>query len=276
MAPTTTLMKPFSLTYVRCGPTHSCVAPAARRARLSHQIARMTGDFPPLTDRYPEDDFVGTLMAFASLVPISIIVATLGAFLARRELWDLLTLAGILVNEMVAQTLKRVFEQPRPPSCAAVDFCHTYGMPSSHAQLAWFAATLSLARLLRCRRANPGARFDPISVACAFASAPLAAAVAASRVHLGYHSIEQVIAGSLAGCLVGAMWHVLTCRVAAAARGVLSETARGGGVFGAAARLAAMVDSSLVADPLAAGRRALGGVAPEGEEGARMRTRKRR
>lgn len=276
MAPTTTLMKPFSLTYVRCGPTHSCVTPAARRARLSHQIARMTGDFPPLTDRYPEDDFVGTLMAFASLVPISIIVATLGAFLARRELWDLLTLAGILVNEMVAQTLKRVFEQPRPPSCAAVDFCHTYGMPSSHAQLAWFAATLSLARLLRCRRANPGARFDPISVACAFASAPLAAAVAASRVRLGYHSIEQVIAGSLAGCLVGAMWHVLTCRVAAAARGVLSETARGGGVFGAAARLAAMVDSSLVADPLAAGRRALAGVAPEGEEGARMRTRKRR
>ena len=157
-----------------------------------------------------------------------------------------------------------------------MDFCHTYGMPSSHAQLAWFAATLSLARLLRCRRANPGARFDPISVACAFASAPLAAAVAASRVRLGYHSIEQVIAGSLAGCLVGAMWHVLTCRVAAAARGMLSETARGGGVFGAAARLAAMVDSSLVADPLAAGRRALAGVAPEGEEGARMRTRKRR
>ena len=57
---------------------------------------------------------MGTLMAFASLVPISIIVATLGAFLARRELWDLLTLAGILVNEMVAQTLKRVFEQPGP------------------------------------------------------------------------------------------------------------------------------------------------------------------
>ena len=76
------------------------------------QIARMTGDFP-LTDRYPEDD-VGTLMAFASLVPISIIVATLGAFLARRELWDLLTLAGILVNEMVAQTPCASSSNPGP------------------------------------------------------------------------------------------------------------------------------------------------------------------
>ena len=48
------LMKPFSLTYVR----------------------------------YPGDDPLGAAMALASLAPFCVIVATFGAFFARRELWD--------------------------------------------------------------------------------------------------------------------------------------------------------------------------------------------
>ena len=48
------LMKPFSLTYVR----------------------------------YPGGDPLGVAMALASLAPFCVIVATFGAFFARRELWD--------------------------------------------------------------------------------------------------------------------------------------------------------------------------------------------
>jgi hypothetical protein len=55
-------------------------------------------------------------------MPFCVIVATFGAFFARRELWDVGTLLGILANEVLAQTLKRVFQQPRPASCALVDF----------------------------------------------------------------------------------------------------------------------------------------------------------
>jgi dolichyldiphosphatase len=90
-------MKPFSLTYVR----------------------------------YPEDDPLGLPMAIASLAPFCMIWTTVGAFMARRELWDVLNLLGILANEVLAQALKRHFKEPRPATCELVDFCDTHGMPSS-------------------------------------------------------------------------------------------------------------------------------------------------
>ena len=165
-------------------------------------------------------------MALASLAPIALIVATFGAFFARRELWDAMTLAGILANEMVAQTLKRIFAHPRPPSCARVDFCGTHGMPSSHAQLATFAATLATARRRRRRLPPPvaasagrergrppppsppgsGAERDLLDEAAVAASWIVAVAVAESRVYLGYHSLDQVLAGSAVGLIVGAAW----------------------------------------------------------------------
>ena len=118
------LMKPFSLTYVR----------------------------------YPGGDPLGVAMALASLAPFCVIVATFGAFFARRELWDVGTLLGILANEILAQTLKRVFQQPRPVSCTLVDFCRRAVMPSSHAQLAWFAAAVAILALAATRRAPASAR----------------------------------------------------------------------------------------------------------------------
>ena len=110
-------MKPFSLTYVR----------------------------------YPEDDPLGLAMAIASLAPFCMIWTTVGAFMARRELWDVLTLLGILANEVLAQALKRHFKEPRPATCELVDFCDTHGMPSSHAQLAAFVATLTTLQYVRRR-----------------------------------------------------------------------------------------------------------------------------
>ena len=110
-------MKPFSLTYVR----------------------------------YPEDDPLGLAMALASLAPFCMIWTTVGAFMARRELWDLLTLLGILLNEVLAQLLKRHFKEPRPAKCEQVDFCDTHGMPSSHAQLAAFVATMMTLQYVRRR-----------------------------------------------------------------------------------------------------------------------------
>ena len=161
------LMKPFSLTYVR----------------------------------YPGGDPLGVAMALASLAPFCVIVATFGAFFARRELWDVGTLLGILANEILAQTLKRVFQQPRPVSCALVDFCETRGMPSSHAQLAWFAAARRDLRVSSAtRRAPGGARvLDAFGALLVAAHVPMALAVTASRVYLGYQPAEQVAAGAAVG-----------------------------------------------------------------------------
>jgi dolichyldiphosphatase len=171
------LMKPFSLTYVR----------------------------------YPGDDPLGAAMALASLMPFCVIVATFGAFFARRELWDVGTLLGILANEVLAQTLKRVFQQPRPASCALVDFCGTHGMPSSHAQLAWFVAAVAVLAYRRRRDAHPASTrvVDAFGALLVAAHVPMAIAVTASRVYLGYHSAEQVAAGppgslpAVAGRLLG-------------------------------------------------------------------------
>ena len=161
------LMKPFSLTYVR----------------------------------YPGDDPLGAAMALASLMPFCVIVATFGAFFARRELWDVGTLLGILANEVLAQTLKRVFQQPRPASCALVDFCGTHGMPSSHAQLAWFVAAVAVLAYRRRRDAHPASTrvVDAFGALLVAAHVPMAIAVTASRVYLGYHSAEQVAAGAMVG-----------------------------------------------------------------------------
>ena len=187
-------------------------------------------------------------MALASLAPIALIVATFGAFFARRELWDAMTLAGILANEMVAQTLKRIFAHPRPPSCARVDFCGTHGMPSSHAQLATFAATLATARRRRRRlppsrrgvggereRETPAAvpppggcaERDLLDEAAVAASWIVAVAVAESRVYLGYHSLDQVLAGSAVGLIVGAAWARVCAWASDAFAPVLARAAAG-------------------------------------------------
>ena len=207
------LMKPFSLTYVR----------------------------------YPGDDPLGAAMALASLMPFCVIVATFGAFFARRELWDVGTLLGILANEVLAQTLKRVFQQPRPTSCALVDFCGTHGMSSSHAQLAWFVAAVAVLAYRRRRDAHPASTrvVDAFGALLVAAHVPMAIAVTASRVYLGYHSAEQVAAGAMVGAAAGAAWHFAAMVPASRA----FAAGPPGSLPAVAGRLLGMRDSSLVANP---------------------------
>ena len=126
------------------------------------------------------------------------------------RLWDLLTLLGILFNEVLAQLLKRHFKEPRPATCEQVDFCDTHGMPSSHAQLAAFVATMMTLQYVRrreefrvfCKRNKRGAsgragHADAMTAALVVLAWPLAWIVGISRVYLGYHSVEQVVAGEI-------------------------------------------------------------------------------
>ena len=137
--------------------------------------------------------------------------------------------AGILANEMVAQTLKRIFAHPRPPSCARV--IRHPASPSSHARssrrsrrrsrprgAAGGAFPLPSARRRRGEeRGGPRRRPPPPGsgagkgTSCGrggavAASWIVAVAVAESGVYLGCHSLDQVLAGSAVGLIVGAAW----------------------------------------------------------------------
>ena len=206
-------MKPFSLTYVR----------------------------------YPEDDPLGLAMALASLAPFCMIWTTVGAFMARRELWDLLTLLGILLNEVLAQLLKRHFKEPRPATCELVDFCDTHGMPSSHAQLAAFVATMMTLQYVRRReefrvfckwnkRGTSGRAGHADAMTAALVVAwPLAWTVGISRVYLGVPQRRAGGGGRVRRVRVRrAAYHEVVCL--AATKSFARLDVNDGGLGGAVAR----------------------------------------
>ena len=89
-----------------------------------------------------------------------------------------------------------------------------YGMPSSHAQfVAYFSISLALFLLLR-HVPHPSATHTPSSVLervllCAVAMV-CAAAVAASRIYLNYHTPKQVLVGCAAGAVSAVAWFCIT------------------------------------------------------------------
>jgi len=98
-----------------------------------------------------------------------------------------------------------------------------YGMPSSHAQfLAYFSLSLSLFLLLRHKpppASPPTATRIPYShnplnlpqkFALSFITILLAAAVAASRIYLNYHTPTQVLVGCFAGVVTAVGWFLVT------------------------------------------------------------------
>ena len=149
-------------------------------------------------------------------------------------------------------------------------------MPSSHAQLAFFNSAVSVLVLLRrwkhvkkyqCQEGGEKARLDALSASLSLMTVPIAILVGYSRVELGYHTIEQVVAGAAIGLTFGSMWFLVTTRVIARRfsemvkeeDGNASKSARAGGKkrrsFGKFLRETLNVrDSSLCANPLALSR----------------------
>jgi len=83
--------------------------------------------------------------------------------------------------------------------------CHSHGMPSSHTSMMSFYLTIT-----SCWAVQLWSRRSSISKLLSageqlFCSAA-AVAVAASRVYLGYHSLDQVIAGAAVGSVFGLLW----------------------------------------------------------------------
>lgn len=133
---------------------------------------------------------------------------------------------GCLASEVLARVLKRHFQQARPAeTCQQLNLCHSHGMPSSHTQMMFFI--FSLSTLLACYRRGwmkpsvpqKGSKVKQtvqmlVSLVEFAALAAASAAVAVSRVYLGYHSVDQVMAGAVVGSVFGTAWFVVMLALA--------------------------------------------------------------
>jgi dolichyldiphosphatase len=149
---------------------------------------------------FKSDDRLSFAMALISLVPllsllVLFIFVAVPTHLSRNAARMLLIL---LANEAICQGLKRVFRQPRPlppwdPEFALMSGRQLgFGMPSSHTQLVFCAATVTTA----LAKAVP--RFRVFR----YGAWAVAVLVGVSRVYNGYHSVAQVAVGAALGVLV--------------------------------------------------------------------------
>lgn len=123
----------------------------------------------------------------------------------RREVHEAFLLLGLLLEECLARGLKHHFKHTRPPSCQRLNLCHSHGMPSSHTSMMFcylaVSSCLSLRHIRRqCKSTALWASLEML--ACSV----MAAAVAVSRVYLGYHDTGQVVAGMVLGLGFGVCW----------------------------------------------------------------------
>jgi len=148
---------------------------------------------------YEQGDFLGFLLALASLTPMLVVVAQVTAVIitesSQRRCWAIWLLLGQILNEIINLILKRIFRQSRPITSDRLD----YGMPSSHAQFSVFLA-FALLFILYCHQS----RFDKrMLFSLSLLSLLYPVVVCYSRVYLGYHDFLQVGAGILVGLAVG-------------------------------------------------------------------------
>ena len=126
--------------------------------------------------------------------------------------------------------LKNIFRQPRPMTRKADD---EYGMPSSHSQFLWFFAIYMLLFVwIRLRHlSNPNTIWmwiwkAAVSAGCVFASIVVSVSRYCTefiyfsifskhfqcnifnifRVYLMYHTVSQVVIGSLLGSILAVLW----------------------------------------------------------------------
>lgn len=158
-----------------------------------------------LCAQYLPGDTIGKLLAYVSLCPVLLLCFQFSKVYTRRELHEAVLLAGLLLEEGIARALKHLLKHPRPATCDMLQLCHSHGMPSSHTSMmfAYLAITSCIALQLWRRR---GTVTRLMAAAEQLAVAAAAVGVGASRIYLGYHSSEQVLAGALLGCMFGVVW----------------------------------------------------------------------
>ncbi|KAF9905794.1 hypothetical protein EC991_001270 [Linnemannia zychae] len=179
-----------------------------------HAAEQMASKIPPhhtLTSlsithvQFAQDDILSKLFAFVTLSPLAIMCAYVAIVITSRDLKPAVMLAGQVANEAVNLVLKRIVKQARPTEYLG----DGYGMPSSHSQFMAYFATYVV--FLMYRRTSTSEPFIPHIVSTLVIL--WSALVVYSRVHLYYHTWQQVVAGTICGFLFAIIYYYIANKV---------------------------------------------------------------
>jgi len=157
---------------------------------------------------YPVGDKLGKILAIYSLAPIAIAIILFTWFMSRRDLHTFTLGLGVICNHGINHFLKQFFKEPRPVLRETV--FEEYGMPSNHSQYMWFVCfylVLFVKYRLRLLNTKGEIIWKLIAGVLSLASAGI---MAYSRVYLGYHTVPQVVWGSVVGAVFALVWFLIT------------------------------------------------------------------
>ncbi|TSK72033.1 putative helicase senataxin [Bagarius yarrelli] len=164
---------------------------------------------------YPTGDLAGQILAYASLLPIAILVGFVTLIVFKRELHTISFFGGLVMNEGINWLLKHILQEPRPCGGGHSTVTTEYGMPSSHSQFIWFFVVYFFLFLyLRMHQTNNARCVELLwRHVLSIILLGVALSVSYSRVYLLYHTWSQVIYGGVAGTVVGVVWFFITQEV---------------------------------------------------------------
>ena len=158
---------------------------------------------------YPAGDLVGLILAWSSLFPIFVLSGFVTHIYFRREIHTITFFIGLFLNEAVNFILKVLVKEARPSSFHTV-LNVEFGWPSSHCQFSWFFL-IYIIYFVNIRFQSNNNFLDVVWKYC-MSSLCLAFAcvVSYSRYYLLYHTLNQVLWGSVIGFAFASLWFALT------------------------------------------------------------------
>ncbi|EGG20998.1 dolichyldiphosphatase 1 [Cavenderia fasciculata] len=184
---------------------HSSQIEIERRMTAQVEDIHTALTFTDLTTvHYLHTDPYGLVNAYITLIPIAIAVGAITLFIFRRDLRTAAVFAGLVFSESVNYVLKKTIKENRPDAYdGLIKGKHSYGMPSSHSQFMFFFSTLVTLFIIK-NRINFKHSTSLLTIPFLYT---VSAMVAYSRYHLYYHTLKQVLFGSLVGISLGPIWY---------------------------------------------------------------------
>ena len=169
---------------------------------------------------YDSEDTLGPIWAIVSLAPPFYVVSVTTVLVIGRDLRAGSVLLGIVWTTLSCTILKKLIDEPRPDhyqGTILIPDSQSGGMPSNHSSCVVFCALICIlhqARNVSRKQTKETSLAYQLIQNTKTWILPLILAIVGlaccySRVHLGYHTPNQVYGGCLWGTLCGLAWYTL-------------------------------------------------------------------